>query len=186
MPRTSAASTSVLVISIVALTACSAIENKKTSSSAASTTQTSVTAPRTEPVTAPPNPPPSSTEKPPTGDVSLAIDDRDDLGEVVVDSTRRTVYAFSEDAANEPACDGECSDTWPPLLAKGDPAGTIGVEVAAVKTVPRRDGGNQVTYKGIPLYYYAGDNTDKDANGQGLNMFGGEWHVLTKDGQPLA
>jgi predicted lipoprotein with Yx(FWY)xxD motif len=42
-----------------------------------------------------------------------------------------------------------------------------------------------VTYKGFPLYQYAVDKVDRDANGLGLDMFGGEWHVLTKDGQPL-
>ena len=43
-----------------------------------------------------------------------------------------------------------------------------------------------MTYKGHPLYHYAGDKGDRDAGGQGLDLFGGEWHVLTKDGQPLA
>ena len=57
---------------------------------------------------------------------------------------------------------------------------------APAKIVARRDGAQQATYKGVPLYQYAGDEADKDANGQGLDMFGGEWHVLTKDGQPLA
>ncbi len=44
----------------------------------------------------------------------------------------------------------------------------------------------QVTYQGHPLYHYAGDKGDRAAGGQGLDLFGGEWHVLTKDGQPLA
>lgn len=52
--------------------------------------------------------------------------------------------------------------------------------------MPRADGTMQATYKGHPLYRYAGDTGDRDANGQGLDLFGGEWHVLTKDGQPLA
>jgi predicted lipoprotein with Yx(FWY)xxD motif len=66
------------------------------------------------------------------------------------------------------------------------PAGGIGIDVSAARITPRRDGGNQVTYKGHPLYHYAGDKDDRDAGGQGLDLFGGEWHVLTKDGQPLA
>lgn len=65
------------------------------------------------------------------------------------------MYAYSKDPANETTCYDTCADTWLPLLAK------------------RRDGGNQVTYKGIPLYQYAGDKVDRDANGQGLDMFGG-------------
>jgi predicted lipoprotein with Yx(FWY)xxD motif len=187
MPRTTAsACTSILTVSFIALTGCSAFANKSANSSAASTTESSVTALRTDASTAAPNPPPSTNDVPPTGDVSLGIDDRGDLGEIVVDGTGRAVYAFSMDPANATTCYDACADTWLPLLAKGDPAGGTGIDVAAARTVPRRDGGNQVTYKGIPLYQYAGDKSDKDANGQGLDMFGGEWHVLTKDGRPLA
>ncbi|WP_326548614.1 hypothetical protein QGN32_11100 [Mycolicibacterium sp. ND9-15] len=184
-PR-SVACASILTASVLALAGCSALENKETNSAATSTTQPPATAPRTEPTAAAPNPPPSVERKPPIGDVSLGIDDRGDLGEIVVDSTGRTLYVFSADAANEPTCYGECADTWLPLLANADPAGGTGIDVAAARTVPRRDRGDQVTYRGQPLYRYAGDTTDRDAKGQGLDMFGGEWHVLTKDGQPLA
>jgi predicted lipoprotein with Yx(FWY)xxD motif len=180
------ASTSILLVSAVALTGCAAFANKAATSSSTASSETSVSAPRTDASTPAPNPPPSTTGKPPTGDISLSVDDRGDLGEIVVDGAGRTVYAFSKDPANDPTCYDACAETWLPLLAKGHPGSGIGIEVAAANTVPRRDGGDQVTYKGIPLYHYAGDKADKDANGQGLGMFGGEWHVLTKDGQPLA
>ncbi len=168
------------------MTGCSALENQAQNSSETSGTRASPTALRTEALTPAPNPPPSNERIPPIGDVSLAIDDRGDLGEIIVDSTGRTLYVFSTDAANGPTCYGECADTWIPLLADGDPAGGPGIDVAAAKTVPRRDGRAQVTYRGQPLYRYAGDVTDRDANGQGLDMFNGEWHVLTKWGEPLA
>ncbi len=184
-PRVSAACVSVLTFSVVGLSGCAAIENKATSDSATSSTETSVI-PRTDASTPAPNPPPSTDEIPPTGDVSLDISDRGDLGQILVDGTGRTLYAFSQDPANDPTCYDACTKTWLPLLAKGHPGSGIGIDVAAANTVPRRDGGNQVTYKGIPLYQYAGDKVEKDANGRGLDMFGGEWHVLTKDGQPLA
>ena len=175
-----------LTAGLVTLTGCSALENQEANSSATPGTQSQVTAPRTEATAPAPNPPPSIERIPPSGDVSLAIDDRGDLGEIIVDSTGRTLYVFSTDAAKGPTCYGECADTWVPLLADADPAGGIGIDVAAASTVPRSGGRNQVTYRGHPLYRYAGDKTDRDANGQGLGMFGGEWHVLTKDGQPLA
>lgn len=187
--RKAPACASILVVSVIALSGCAALENKETNSTTTAATsgaQTSLAAPRTEARTPAPNPPPSTEQKPPIGDVSLGIDDRDDLGEIVVDSTGRTLYVFSKDAAKEPTCYGECADTWLPVLADADPAGGTGIDVAAAKTIPRRDGGNQVTYRGHPLYRYAGDQTDRDANGQGLDMFGGEWHVLTKNAEPLA
>jgi predicted lipoprotein with Yx(FWY)xxD motif len=175
-----------LAAGALTLTSCSAFANQAAVNSASSSTATSVTSPRTEASTPAPNPPPSTDEIPPTGEVSLEIDDRGDLGEIVVDGAGRAVYAYSVDPANEPTCYDVCADTWLPVLAKTNAASGTGIDVAAAGTVARRDGGNQLTYKGIPLYHYAGDKTDKDANGQGLDMFGGEWHVLTKDGRPLA
>lgn len=173
-------------VSLVAVTACSAFAYKATESSTTSPTKSPVTSPRTDASTAPPNPPPSTNQKPPTGEVSLTVDDRGDLGEIVVDAAGRTVYAFSNDPVNATTCFDSCAETWLPLLAKGHPASGVGIDVAAANTIARRDGGNQVTYKGSPLYLYAGDKVDREANGQGLDMFGGEWHVLTKDGRPLA
>ncbi|BBY81235.1 hypothetical protein H7I53_03655 [Mycolicibacterium pulveris] len=178
--------TSILAVSALALTGCAAFTNKAATSSETSTTQGSAAAPRTEAVTPAPTPPPSTTGVPPTGDVSLAIDDRGDLGEIVVDSSGRALYAFSADRPNQPTCYDTCAETFVPLLADGNPASGTGIDVAAAQTVPRRDGGNQVTYKGIPLYRYAGDSGDKVAHAQGLDMFGGQWHVLAKNGRPLA
>lgn len=165
------------------LTGCAAIENDRTEQPEA-TTKSSVAAPRTDATTTP-NPVPATDAKPSVGDVSLASDDRGDLGAILVDGTGRTVYAFSRDPDGQPTCYDACAATWLPVLATGDPAGGIGIDVAAARTVARRDGGQQVTYRGHPLYHYAGDATDRDANGQGLDLFGGEWHVLTKDGQVL-
>jgi predicted lipoprotein with Yx(FWY)xxD motif len=172
------------IVSVAALTGCSAFANQSASESTEAT-QAPVTAPRTE-ATATPNPIPVSDQIPPIGDVSLETDDRGDLGEILTDGTGRAVYAFTTDPLNDPTCYDVCADTWLPVLAKGSPAGGVGIDVASAGIIPRRDGGNQVTYKGHPLYHFAGDKDDKDAGGQGLDLFGGEWHVLTKDGQPLA
>lgn len=189
-PRMAPACVSILTVAVTALSGCAALENKETNSASTSATtgpRPSLAAPRTEALTPAPDPPPSFEQKPPIGDVSLGIDDRGDLGEIIVDSSGRTLYVFSQDlAAKEPTCYGECADTWLPVLANADPAGGTGIDVAAAKTMPRRDGGDQATYRGHPLYRYAGDKTDRDASGQGLDMFGGEWHVLTKNGEPLA
>jgi predicted lipoprotein with Yx(FWY)xxD motif len=175
-----------VMVSVAALTACSAFANQAaTESSTADETPSTVASPRTE-ATATPTPIPSTDRIPPIGDVALEIDDRGDLGQIIVDGSGRAVYAFTRDPMNEPTCYGACADTWLPLLGKGAPTGGIGIEVAAAGITPRRGGGDQVTYQGHPLYHYAGDKGDQGANGQGLDLFGGEWHVLAKDGQPLA
>ena len=35
-------------------------------------------------------------------------------------------------------------------------------------TIDREDGKKQTTYKGLPLYYFAGDKAASDTNGQGV------------------
>ncbi|MEO3759683.1 hypothetical protein ABGB19_15515 [Mycobacterium sp. B14F4] len=184
LQRRVAVVTSLFALSTAALTGCAAFANNASSTSTTATTTT--TGPLRTDASTTPNPVPSNDGIPPVGDVSLAIDDRPDLGEIVVDASGRTLYVFSNDALNDPSCYDACADTWLPVLAKGDPAGAIGINVAAADIVSRRDGNSQVTYRGQPLYRYAGDMIDTDAKGQGLDLFGGEWHVLTKDGQPLA
>lgn len=183
MPRALSAAVSILAVVGTALTGCAAVKNEKVGTGATSTG--SSTARRTAAASPAPNPPPRETNKQPTGDASLEIYDKRDLGEILVDGTKRTLYAFSSDRPNEPTCYDSCAETWLPLLGKGNPAGGVGINDAETGTVERRDGAKQVTYKGIPLYQYAGDKIDSDATGQGLEMFGGQWYVLTKDGVPL-
>lgn len=195
MPRTSAAPrrhnravacTSILTAGVIALAGCSAVSGKKTTTSEGAGASTSSAAPRTGAATAPPNPLPSVVGKQPIGDATLATNTRGDLGEILVDGTKRTLYAFSKDTPKNPTCYGACAETWLPLLSKSDhPAGGIGIDDASTGTVMRSDGGKQATYKGIPLYQYAGDEIDSDAKGQGFDLFGGQWYVLTKDGVPL-
>ncbi|MCV7266982.1 COG4315 family predicted lipoprotein [Mycolicibacterium doricum] len=127
-------------------------------------------------------PPPSTDRILPTGPKWLETDEIDGLGTFVVDGTGRAVYASSADTANESTCRGSCADTWLPLLASGDPAGGIGIQVSAARTVPRPDGSAQVAYQGHPLYWYAGDKGPGTIEGHGVNLFGAEWFLITPDG----
>ena len=129
-----------------------------------------------------PTPPPSNDRILPVGSRWLEIDDVDGLGTIVVDGVGRTVYTSSSDGPETSTCYGACADTWLPLLVDGDPAGGIGIQVADVGTLTRRDGSEQVTYQGHPLYWYAGDDMPGQINGHGVELFGAEWFVLTPDG----
>ena len=129
-----------------------------------------------------PTPPPSNDRILPVGSRWLEIDDVDGLGTIVVDGVGRTVYASSSDGPEQSTCYGACADTWLPLLADGDPAGGIGIQVAEVGTFARRDGSQQVIYQGRPLYWYAGDDMPGQINGHGVELFGAEWFVVTPDG----
>jgi hypothetical protein len=52
-------------------------------------------------------------------------------------------------------------------------------------TSSRDDGTTQVTYAGHPLYYFEGDQSAGDMNGQGQNDFGGLWTAVTPAGSAI-
>ena len=89
---------------------------------------------------------------------------------VVSGSNSMTLYTFSKDTANSgtSACTGDCLTTWPPLTV---PAGTTPTASAgatgAIGTITRTDanGALQVTYKGLPVYFFSGDKAVGDSNG---------------------
>jgi hypothetical protein len=60
-----------------------------------------------------------------------------------------------------------------------------GASSADITLIKRSGGQNQVTYKGHPLYYYAGDKSAGQTNGQGLNFFGAPWFVLSPAGSKV-
>ena len=68
-----------------------------------------------------------------------------------------------------------------PLLTVRDASAGEGVTIDALGSITRDDGSNQVTYNGWPLYYFAGDETPGDAEGQNS---GGVWFVVSVYGGP--
>ena len=79
-----------------------------------------------------------------------------------------TVYIFTKDVkdSGKSACTGGCLDTWPALTvaAGATPTGGAGV-TGKLGTITRDDGTLQVTYNGLPLYYFKNDKAPGDANG---------------------
>ena len=95
-------------------------------------------------------------------------------GPVLADAKGFTVYWYAKDTRMSSACTGSCATAWPPLTGK--PAAAMGVRlVGKFGTITRANGVLQATYKGHPLYTYAGDMAPGQAKGNGL---GGVWHVL--------
>ena len=76
---------------------------------------------------------------------------------------------------------------WPPLKVPPEattiPAGEVSAEL--LKSDPDPEGGRVVTYKGWPLYLYAGDTEPEKAKGQGLNLNGGLWYAISPTGQVI-
>jgi predicted lipoprotein with Yx(FWY)xxD motif len=97
---------------------------------------------------------------------------------VLTDSKGLTLYSFAPDTAAKSACSGPCAVNWPPV--KG-PVATSGVK-GTFTTITRSDGSTQETFNGHPLYTFIGDKSPGQANGNGLNAFGGVWKEITTSG----
>jgi predicted lipoprotein with Yx(FWY)xxD motif len=124
-----------------------------------------------------PKPPPPNAEE---GTVFVSLGSAAGLGEVLVNSEGRTLYAFSGET-----CEGACAKAWLPLLDEsGEPQPSNGTAAARLGTTERPDGTTQVTYGGHPLYSFGGDKAPGEANGDGESAFGGTWTALKGDGEP--
>jgi predicted lipoprotein with Yx(FWY)xxD motif len=100
-------------------------------------------------------------------------------------SKHMTVYMFAKDHGSKSTCSGACASTWPPVTTTGQPKATGGAGASDLGTIDRSGGVMQVTYKGHPLYYFAGDQSAADASGQRLESFGAPWYVLAANGQVI-
>jgi predicted lipoprotein with Yx(FWY)xxD motif len=155
-----------VVIGAIAVMACS-------SPGAAST---SPAAPSVAPSTAPSEaasvaPSEAASEAPSaaTGGVTVEAKPVGTIGTVLVaGSNGMTVYNFEMDVkdSGSSACTGGCITTWPPLTveAGATPTGGTGV-TGTLGTITRDDGTLQVTYNGLPLYFFKNDQAPGDANG---------------------
>ncbi len=94
----------------------------------------------------------------------------DELGSFLVGPDGMTLYRFNNDEPGASACYDQCADNWPPLLVEEGqiPTGNAGV-VGKLGTTERDDGTIQVTYEGMPLYYWVNDEAPGDATGQNVN-----------------
>lgn len=116
------------------------------------------------------------------GTVDLAVADSP-LGEHLVDGEGVTLYLFDNDEPGVSNCTDDCLANWPPLTVDGDPAWGEGVDGDLVGTIERPDdGATQVTYDGMPLYFWAADGAPGDVAGQGVNDV---WWVVAPDGSAI-
>lgn len=104
---------------------------------------------------------------------------------ILVAPNGRTLYVFASDRKNKSACYGTCAKFWPPVVVKkgasapskiGSLPGTFGVAM-------RKDGTEQLTYDGAPLYTFAEDKKKGDMNGQGLFAAGNFWWAVVAGGK---
>jgi predicted lipoprotein with Yx(FWY)xxD motif len=102
--------------------------------------------------------------------------------QIVVSPQGRTLYTLSPETRGHLLCkSSECLRRWPPVTARSGktklkaPSGVQG----HLGLLKRANGSFQVTLRGLPLYRYAGDRAKGEANGEGIESFGGTWHVAS-------
>ncbi|HEX9531223.1 MAG TPA: hypothetical protein VGA58_00395 [bacterium] len=117
----------------------------------------------------------------PTGPAVVRLARHATLGPILTDGVGRTVYMFLKDGRVRSNCSGECAQRWPPLLTSGTPSAGDGVAQDHLDTLRRPDGGSQVTYSGMPLYYYGQDSQAGDVKGQDV---GDLWYAVSTYGGP--
>jgi predicted lipoprotein with Yx(FWY)xxD motif len=120
---------------------------------------------------------------PPSDGTSVGLASKASLGNYLVSGDGRTLYYFSLDvpASGQQAavsnCTGSCLTFWP-IFNAGTPTPAAGLDASDFGQLARSDGAMQTTYKGWPLYMYAGDASTGDTNGDNLTINGGSWYVL--------
>jgi predicted lipoprotein with Yx(FWY)xxD motif len=106
---------------------------------------------------------------------------------VLVDAKGYPLYLYEPDRRRAVTCAGVCAQSWPPVFDASGARITTGPGVRAnlVGTDADPTGGRVVTYRGWPLYTYAGDPQAGFSAGEGLDIDGGYWYLLRPDGQPV-
>jgi predicted lipoprotein with Yx(FWY)xxD motif len=107
------------------------------------------------------------------------------LGKILVSGQGQALYLFAPDKTSKSTCYGSCASYWPPLLVTGKPSAGAGVKASLLGVTVRKDGKHQVTYNGHPLYTYVGDSGPGKTTGEGLNLSGGLWWVVSSAGKAI-
>jgi predicted lipoprotein with Yx(FWY)xxD motif len=99
------------------------------------------------------------------------------FGSILADGNGNALYFFSLDADGKSACTAGCLAVWPVSYSAGTTFGA-GLSASDFSSITRSDGSKQSTYKGWPLYTYAGDAAAGSVNGDGID---GIWFVAKPD-----
>ena len=118
----------------------------------------------------------------------LQIKQSSKFGKYLTDGNGRALYVFSadkrasDDVKAKSACTAACAIAWPPATIKNMPKSARGIDKSDLATIARADGTKQLTFEGRPLYLFSRDKNGAAPVGQGIQHFGGTWHLVTPAG----
>jgi predicted lipoprotein with Yx(FWY)xxD motif len=103
-----------------------------------------------------------------------------DAGASLVGTDGMTLYIFTQDTDGTSTCVDDCAAMWPPFEVEAGATVEGGDGVTGdLGIIERDDGTSQVTYDGMPLYFFAEDAEPGDAIGEGV---GGVWFIASPEG----
>ena len=92
------------------------------------------------------------------------------LGNYIVGANGFSLYTFANDKIGISNCTGACATNWPPYIVPAEGARAADSTITGqVGTVQRADGSIQLTYNGMPLYFWIKDVNVGDTTGHGVN-----------------
>lgn len=118
-----------------------------------------------------------NTETAPEPPSTVKLSEDGSFGKILTDGDGASLYFFSLDTKDTSLCLDGCLNAWPVFYQESIVVDE-GLETDDFDTIDRTDGTKQTTYKGWPLYYFAGDNATGDTNGDLVNDV---WYIAKPD-----
>lgn len=97
----------------------------------------------------------------------------------ITDAEGRALYIFVNDSTNTNNCTGGCSDSWPVFYTEIESLPS-NIDRNHIGQFTAHGDRQQLTYKGWPLYYFAGDDDRGDTRGVSVPE-PGVWPVVQND-----
>lgn len=122
---------------------------------------------------------------------TIQVAESEQYGEYLATGEGRPVYLFTTDTqgtgeqeAQISCTSEECLGAWPLVTTQGDPQAGEEANEEMLGTT-QYEGQTVVTYNGWPLYYFVRDEGADAPQGQDIESFGGEWYLVTPEGEEL-
>ena len=108
-------------------------------------------------------------------------------GTVLVNAKGHTLYVFARDKHSRVTCTGSCASFWPALKQSGMHKATArgAAKASLIASLKNPGGGRSVTYAKWPLYAYVGDSSAGTTKGEGKNLNGGRWYMISPAGKVI-
>lgn len=115
-------------------------------------------------------------------DYTVMIATNSKLGDYLVDANGMTLYYLEGESTSTIKCNGACLSFWPIFDVQKIVAPSI-LGATDFQIFTRSDGKQQISYKGLPMYYFVADSQRGDINGNNLKDPFGIWHAFVLKNQ---